>query len=77
MDAERPSGEGNRVMPNPALGGILRAVCRAAENLQLTGLPDPDLLRRFTDGRDEANRRSLVPSIRSKATVTSAGCPRS
>src|SRR5262245_52837701 len=47
-------------MPNPALSGILRAMCRAAEGLQLSGLRDPDLLLRFTAERDEAAFRALL-----------------
>src|SRR5262249_30188159 len=46
-------------MASPAPGGILRAACRAADP-QLTDLPDPDRLRRFLSGRDEAAFGALL-----------------
>src|SRR5262245_28171255 len=47
-------------MPRPAPGDILRAVCRAAEDLPLAGCPDHDLLGRFTAARDEAAFHALL-----------------
>src|SRR5437764_13987592 len=58
LSGEEPEPHAEAAMPEPALPALIRRVARVAAGP--AGDPDPELLRRFAAGRDEAAFAELV-----------------